>query len=85
MNLVPHARTGTVKWRCASVFAVAGTIGAFGESSLSKVVDGQKLLALFAIPMLVVGSLMFARCSAAGDSVIFAVAIYMLGRSVGWL
>ena len=48
-------------------FAAAGVIGAFGGSSLSKMVDGQKLLALFAILMLVVGGLMLARRSAAGD------------------
>ena len=66
-NLVQHARNGTVKWRCASVFAATGVIGAFGGSSLSKMVDGQKLLALFAILMLVVGGLMLARRSAAGD------------------
>ena len=66
-NLVQHARNGTVKWRCASVFAATGVIGAFGGSSLSKMVDGQKLLALFAILMLVVGGLMLARRSAGGD------------------
>jgi uncharacterized protein len=48
-NLVQHARNGTVKWRCASVFAAAGMLGAFAGSSLSKMVDGQKLLVLFAL------------------------------------
>ena len=43
----------TVKWRCALVFAAAGVLGALGGSSLSKIVDGQKLLALFAVLMLV--------------------------------
>src|SRR5215475_13432180 len=28
-NLVNHARAGNVKWRCASVFALAGVAGAF--------------------------------------------------------
>jgi uncharacterized protein len=69
-NLVPHARKGTVKWRCASVFAAAGVIGAFGGSSLSKMMDGQKLLVLFAILMLVVGGLMLARRSAPGDEAV---------------
>lgn len=68
-NLAPHARKGTVKWRCASVFA-AGVIGAFGGSSLSKMMDGQKLLVLFAILMLVVGGLMLARRSAPGDEAV---------------
>jgi uncharacterized protein len=66
-NLAQHARAGTVKWRCASVFAAAGVIGAFAGSSLSKLVDGQKLLVLFAILMLVVAGLMLARRSVGGD------------------
>lgn len=57
-NLANHVRAGNVKWRCASVFAVAGVAGAFLGSTLGKVIDGQKLLALFAILMLVVGALM---------------------------
>jgi uncharacterized membrane protein YfcA len=69
-NLAPHARNGTVKWRCASVFAAAGVIGAFGGSSLSKMMDGQKLLALFAILMLVVGGLMLASRDAPGDEAV---------------
>ena len=66
-NLAQHAPAGTVKWRCASVFAAAGVIGAFAGSSLSKMVDGQKLLVLFAILMLVVAGLMLARRSVGGD------------------
>ena len=42
-NLVSHARMGTVKSRCAGVFAAAGVVGAFGGSSLSKIVDGPRL------------------------------------------
>ncbi len=57
-NLVNHARAGNVKWRCAAVFALAGIAGAFGGSTIGKMVDGQKLLALFAVLMMVVGALM---------------------------
>jgi uncharacterized protein len=57
-NLVNHARAGNVKWRCAAVFALAGIVGAFGGSTIGKLVDGQKLLALFAVLMMVVGALM---------------------------
>ena len=57
-NLANHARAGNVKWRCASVFAAAGVAGAFLGSTLGKIVEGQKLLALFAIVMMVVGGLM---------------------------
>lgn len=56
--LVSHARAKTVKWRCGLVFASAGVVGAFGGSTLGKAVEGQKLLALFAIVMVVVGVMM---------------------------
>jgi uncharacterized membrane protein YfcA len=58
INLFNHARGGTVKWPCALVFAAAGIIGAFGGSTLGKMVDGRKLLALFALVMLVIAALM---------------------------
>jgi uncharacterized membrane protein YfcA len=57
-NLVPHARAGNVKWRCATMYAAAGVLGAWFGSSLGKAFDGDKLLFLFALLMLVVGALM---------------------------
>lgn len=66
-NLVSHARRGTVKWRCASVFALAGGVGAFAGSTLGKLIDGQRLLALFAVLMLVVGGLMLRGRAGEGD------------------
>ena len=57
-NLVPHARQGTIKWRCASMFAAAGVVGAYVGSTLGKAFDGQKLLFLFSLLMIVVGVLM---------------------------
>lgn len=57
-NLVPHARAGTVKWRCAGMFAAAGVLGAFGGSTLGKAMDGDYLLLAFAVLMLLVGVLM---------------------------
>ena len=57
-NLIPHARQGTIKWRCAGMYALAGVLGAYGGSTLGKAFDGQHLLFLFAILMLVVGALM---------------------------
>jgi uncharacterized protein len=65
-NLVQHARRGTVKWRCAGVFAAAGVAGAFAGSSLSKMVDGQRLLIGFALLMFVVGASMLRRRKTAG-------------------
>ena len=66
-NLLNHARHGTVKWKIAGLFALAGVFGALLGSSLGKAVDGQKLLALFAALMLVVGVLMLKGRSASGD------------------
>ena len=56
INLSNHARGGTVIWSCALMFAAAGIVGAFGGSILGKMVDGQKLLALFALVMLVIAA-----------------------------
>jgi uncharacterized membrane protein YfcA len=58
MNLSNHARGGTVRWSCALVFAGAGVAGAFAGSVAGKMLDGQKLLALFALLMLVIAVLM---------------------------
>ena len=66
VNLSNHARGGTVVWSCALVFAAAGIIGAFGGSLLGKMVDGQKLLALFALVMMVIAMLMLKTRSRVG-------------------
>jgi uncharacterized membrane protein YfcA len=58
INLYNHARGGTVIWSVALLFAAAGIVGAFTGSSLGKMVDGHKLLALFALVMLVIAALM---------------------------
>ncbi len=58
VNLSNHARGGTVVWSCALLFAAAGVIGAFLGSILGKMMDGQKLLALFGLLMLVIAMLM---------------------------
>ncbi len=67
INLVGHARAGNVKWRCALVFAAAGIAGAYFGSTFGKSFDGQKLLALFGLLMLVVAALMFFKSGADGD------------------
>src|SRR5690242_2625363 len=61
VNLSNHARGGTVIWSCALPFAAAGIAGAFCGSLLGKMVDGQKLLALFALVMLVIAMLMLKK------------------------
>jgi hypothetical protein len=65
-NLFQHGRRGTVKWRCAAVFAAAGVAGAFAGSTVSKLVDGQRLLMLFALLMFVVGASMLRRRKSVG-------------------
>ena len=63
MGLVGHARQGHVKWRCGAVFAAAGVAGALTGAALGKAYDGQKLLFLFGLLMIVVGGLMLRRRS----------------------
>jgi len=70
VNLVRHARLGNVKWRCALVFAAAGVLGAAAGSTVGKVVPGERLLSLFAVLMLLVSGLMFARRMDAGDGAV---------------
>jgi uncharacterized protein len=67
-NLMTHARAGTVKWQCAGVFATAGVFGAWMGSNLGKVIDGQRLLFLFAILMMVVGATMLSPRAGGGDA-----------------
>jgi uncharacterized protein len=66
VNLSNHARGGTVRWGCALTFAAAGIIGALVGSIFGKMLDGQKLLALFALLMLVIAALMLKTRARAG-------------------
>src|ERR1700687_721450 len=66
VNLSSHARGGTVRWSCALPFAAAGIIGAFLGSNFGKMLDGQRLLALFALLMLVIAVLMLKTRSRIG-------------------
>lgn len=55
LTLSGHARAGNVRWRCAVVFAVFGVLGALVGSTIGKMIDGQRLLFLFALVMIIVG------------------------------
>lgn len=66
-NLATHARAGNVKWRCASLYAGAGVLGALIGAAFGKAMDGQHLLTLFAILMLVVAALMMKSRGREGD------------------
>jgi uncharacterized membrane protein YfcA len=67
-SLASHARARHVKWRCAGLFALAGVVGAVFGSSIGKHIDGQKLLAFFAMLMLVVSGLMLRSRREQGDA-----------------
>jgi uncharacterized membrane protein YfcA len=90
VNLSNHARGGTVLWSCALVFAAAGIAGAFAGSLLGKMLDGQKLLALFALVMLVIAMLMLKTRARIGEpdvkmSMTNLPAILGLGLATGTL
>jgi uncharacterized protein len=58
-GLANHARAHNVNWRCGGAFASAGVLGALAGSTVGKAFDGQKLLFLFALLMVVVGVQMY--------------------------
>ncbi|MCC6718803.1 MAG: sulfite exporter TauE/SafE family protein [Acetobacteraceae bacterium] len=58
---VSHARRGNVRWPTAAVFSAAGILGAAIGSTLGKQFDGQRLLTLFALLMIVIAALMLRR------------------------
>ena len=66
-NLIGHGRAGTVKWPCAATFAASGVAGAAIGSSVGKLVDGQRLLFLFALMMVAVGAAVLRPRASAGD------------------
>lgn len=61
VSLAGHARAGTVKWRCAAVFAVAGVVGATIGAEIGKAFNGERLLMLFGLLMIGVGASMLRR------------------------
>ncbi|KAA0679505.1 sulfite exporter TauE/SafE family protein [Roseomonas genomospecies 6] len=69
-NLAQHARAGTVKWPCAATFAASGVVGALVGSTVGKAVNGESLLFLFALVMVVVGVSMLRKRGSEGDSAV---------------
>ena len=67
LNLIAHARSGTVEWRCALLFAAFGVIGAAGGSTLGKMTQGDLLLGLFGLVMIVIGLAMLREKSGGSD------------------
>ena len=86
VNLAQHARNDTVKWPCATVFAVAGIFGALLGSSIGKAIEGDRLIFLFALIMIAVGVAMLMRRSGEGDpSVRITPAIGVRLAGIGFL
>jgi uncharacterized membrane protein YfcA len=61
VSLGLHARRGGVRWPCAVVFSLAGIVGALGGAAAGKAMNGQSLLALFGVAMVLVGGFMLRR------------------------
>lgn len=70
IGLFNHARAGNVKWKCGAMFAAAGVVGAFFGSTAGKAFDGQRLLFLFALVMILVGVLMLRRRGREGNGAV---------------
>ena len=56
-----------MRWRCASVFAVAGLLGSLIGAHLAKQVAGEDLILWFAVAMAAVGGSMLVPRKGAGD------------------
>ena len=65
-SLVGHARAGNVRWPCAVTFTPAGVVAALLGSTLGKQIDGQRLLVLFGLLMIIVAITMLRRRSGDG-------------------
>jgi uncharacterized membrane protein YfcA len=86
VNMLGHWRRGTVKWPCATAFAVSGMLGAACGSTLGKAFDGSRLLLLFACVMIVIGVAMLRPRASGGDpSVRINPAIAVRLLSVGFV
>jgi len=89
-GLMSHARADNVNWRCGAVFSAAGIAGALGGSTLGKLVDGQRLLFLFALLMLVVAAATYRGRGHCGDAAVTVnrqnlPRVLLLGLGVGAL
>lgn len=69
-GLAAQARSGTVKWPCASVFAVAGLAGALAGARIARMVDGATLLDGFALAMIAIAASMLLPRRGEGDSAV---------------
>ncbi|MCM8556281.1 sulfite exporter TauE/SafE family protein [Sphingomicrobium sediminis] len=84
IGLAGHARAGNVRWREGLIFALAGVLGAAAGSSAGKAFNGQGLLFLFAILMIVIAALMLKRGDRpASDRPFSAMRLFVFGLVAG--
>jgi len=81
-NLGGHAYAGNVRWAPAALFAATGVVGALIGSTVGKTFDGQHLILLFAIMMLVVGAVML-RPRHAGGTAVTALVPHVVAKVAG--
>ena len=60
-GVIAHARRGNVRWATAAIFSAFGIVGAAVGSTIGKQFDGQRLLVLFALLMIVIALLVLRR------------------------
>ncbi len=82
VNFAGHARAGNVRWLTAALFAAAGMLGALIGSTIGKAIDGQRLVLLFAVMMVVIGVVML-RPRHGGGTVLAAMTVKMGARILG--
>lgn len=70
IGLLAQARAGTFKWPCATIFAVAGLVGALAGATLARSIDGDTLLNWFALAMITIAVSMLIPRKSAGDPLV---------------
>jgi uncharacterized protein len=66
-GLIGQARAGTVKWPCATVFAITGLSGALLGARIGQKIDGPALLHWFALAMVAIAISMVLPRKSDGD------------------
>lgn len=78
MGLAVQARAGRVKWPCATVFAVAGLVGAMIGAHLGKQMEGAHLVKWFAVAMIAIAVSMVLPRKSEGDPAVHLVPAMVL-------
>jgi uncharacterized membrane protein YfcA len=66
VSVVPHWRSGVIKWRCTWTFTVFGVGGAVVGSTIGKAMPGDALVAWFGLLMVAVGFIVLIRRNSPG-------------------